>query len=475
MSFDAFIAYQARLQPGAVAVATPSGSLSFAELDAMVNRFAAALTPLGLSDRAICAVQFGNAVTHWLVVLALARLGVASACANDAAAPFRITDQPGEGGNTFVATDQWVQTVSKCQPAVRPSAARDETSPGRILLSSGTTGVQRRVSLSWQLIDRNTRNALIAYGPVDPGPWLLEPGIDTAMGFTITLAAWATGHAVVFRGGLDLADSLARFAPALVGLVPVQLQHMLDSLPATFAPIESMRILVAGGLLSPALARAARRRLTPDLRIFYAASECGAVTIGDSRLLDHQEGAVGYALPGVTVEIIDEAGQLVRDGRRGEIRIRSDRLGQAYPGDAGATSPVFRDGWFHPGDLGRRLEDGLLLIEGRIDDLMNIGGVKILPGHIEALLRECQGVADVAAFALPDPDRVGQWCLAVVVQAEFDRDLAVENIRRRLPSLPMAYLVFVSAIPRNVMGKVDRAILCGIARTQIGAPPATPH
>ena len=459
--FDVFITYQARLQPDRNAVVTPGGSLTFGELDVMINRFARALAEVGIPGNAIVAVRVGNAVTHWLVLLGLSRLGIASACAADAAASFRIDDQePPEGGHVFYASDAWVSATWAGSGEAVSVGRLPVSGLGRVLLSSGTTGQPKRVGLDWAMIDANVRNAVLVYGGGAGSPWLVEMGIDTVFGFTVPLAAWAAGHAVHVRGGADLVDTLLRSPVGLLGMIPLQLADTLERLPKRFRPLPGCRLIMTGGRLSAALAQEARLRLTPDVRLVYGASECGIATMADAAWLGEHAGVAGYAVPGVTVEIVDDAGRPVGAGVQGLVRIRSNRVVGRYL-DAG--SGAFRDGGFYPGDLGKLFEDGLLVVDGRADDLMNLGGVKVLPGVVEAALLACPGVADVAAFAVPTAAGLHQCWVALVRGAGFDQDAVVGQVAASLPWLPPLRLVAVERLPRNAMGKVERAALVAAA------------
>lgn len=160
--FDAFITYHVRQLPERNAIVTPGGSLTFAELDAMVNRFARAPAELGVSPDAVVAVQLANPVTHWLVLLALCRLGIAAACGAGPAATLRIPDQalvPGVA-DAFHASDDWVRSVSVASPEPLAPARPNSARLGRVLLSAGTTGVQKRIGVSWALLSTDTGTAL---------------------------------------------------------------------------------------------------------------------------------------------------------------------------------------------------------------------------------------------------------------------------------------------------------------------------
>src|SRR3954469_21304338 len=140
--FAAFVTYHAVHHPNRSAVITPRGAMTFSELDAMVTRFARAFDAMNLPADSIAAVRFANPVTHWLLVLALARIGVASACAADRSASLLITDQPEPANSdaSFPASDDWGNAVWAGGPQPYRPARPPQDQVGRVLLSSGTTG-----------------------------------------------------------------------------------------------------------------------------------------------------------------------------------------------------------------------------------------------------------------------------------------------------------------------------------------------
>jgi acyl-CoA synthetase (AMP-forming)/AMP-acid ligase II len=129
-----------------------------------------------------------------------------------------------------------------------------------------------------------------------------------------------------------------------------------------------------------------------------------------------------------------------------------------YIGEPEATAERFRDGWFYTNDVGRRLPDGRIVLEGRADERMNLGGGKFMPGVLEAAALECAGVRDCAAFAAPDEAGLDVCWLAVVADPAFDRAGLVPHLAR-YPNLPPPKFAWIDAIPRNAMGKVERTKL----------------
>ena len=133
---------------------------------------------------------------------------------------------------------------------------------------------------------------------------------------------------------------------------------------------------------------------------------------------------------------------------------------ESYLDDPEATARMFRDVWFYPGDLGILHAPGRLEVIGREDDLLNIGGRKILPEELEDRIRERAAVGDVGVCALPNTDGIDEVWVAVVYDAPDDRDI---RIRLRPAFVDFIYghahLVKLAAVPRTATGKIKRADL----------------
>jgi len=171
-------------------------------------------------------------------------------------------------------------------------------------------------------------------------------------------------------------------------------------------------------------------------------------------------GAVGRELPGVSVDIVDEAGRPTAAGEPGELRVRTPQMFSAYHGDAAATAASFdEEGRFRTGDTGTRDADGVIRLLGRTSiDIIKSGGYKLSALEIEAVLLEHPAVAEVAVTGEPDPtwgERVTAWVVARG-PAPTLADLQTFARERLAPyKLPRA-LEVVAELPRNAMGKVQK-------------------
>lgn len=164
--------------------------------------------------------------------------------------------------------------------------------------------------------------------------------------------------------------------------------------------------------------------------------------------------------PGVELELVDEAGRPVPEGEEGIVRIRNAVLASGYVGLPELTALVFRDGWFHPGDLARWSVDGNFEVTGRINDQFNIGGVKVNAALMDHRLQGVEGVRDAACFMAPTED--GPRLTAFV---EYEPGALEHEVQERawlalvaLGGTEMVPKRFLKSdfIPRTPTGKVDR-------------------
>jgi acyl-coenzyme A synthetase/AMP-(fatty) acid ligase len=141
--------------------------------------------------------------------------------------------------------------------------------------------------------------------------------------------------------------------------------------------------------------------LSDRLVFGYGSTETGLTAIGPANLVDGVPGAAGYKVPWADMQIVGEDHQPLPVGAIGRVRVRSDEMVTGYmDGDAISGAGSFHDGWFYPGDMGPIKADGLFVLEGRSDDVLNVGGVKISAWTVEEKLMDEAGVREAAACTL---------------------------------------------------------------------------
>jgi acyl-CoA synthetase (AMP-forming)/AMP-acid ligase II len=164
---------------------------------------------------------------------------------------------------------------------------------------------------------------------------------------------------------------------------------------------------------------------------------------------------------GLSVRIVDD-GRTCARGTTGEIWFHGPAVVRGYLQDTEATSNTFVDGWVRSGDLGSLDEQGNLTIEGRIKDLINRGGEKISPEHVEEVLTSHPEVAEAAVFGVPD-DLYGERVAALVVPcggSDVDSADLASYSRERLSAFEIPERIIVTdKLPMTAKGSIDRSKL----------------
>lgn len=337
--------------------------------------------------------------------------------------------------------------------------------PGRaelLIATSGSSGEPKQVMLSEANLEAAVR-ASRSRIPLAPGDiWLACLPLQHIGGMAIFYRCAEAGAAVLLHQGFDAARvraDMERHGVTHVSLVPAMLARLLEG----GAPPASLKhALVGGGPLSENLARRAQAAgwpICPSYGMSEAASQVATLAALPP---DWREGMVGQPLPGMEVAIVDENKQPVAG--EGRIRIRGPMAMAGYANPAGETGHgLDDDGWFSTGDRGCLDAHGNLLVLGRSDDVLVSGGVNVHPAEVEKLLLACPGVSDVAVTAVADEtwgDRV-----AALLVGEAHVEAVQAWSRENMPShLRPRLFVAVPDLPRNLMGKLERARLPALAR-----------
>ena len=194
----------------------------------------------------------------------------------------------------------------------------------------------------------------------------------------------------------------------------------------------------------------------------YGMTELG-MALGNPLHGERRAGTVGVPFPGVEARIVDEHGQALEEGEAGELQIRGPNVFAGYFGRPEATAASFTpDGFFRTGDVAVR-ERGYYRLLGRASvDIIKTGGFKVSALEIEETLREHPAIAEVAVVGLPDAEWGERVAAAVVLSA--GHALSLEQLREFGKERIAAYkvpsrLFCLAALPRNVMGKVEKPAL----------------
>lgn len=321
-----------------------------------------------------------------------------------------------------------------------------------ILYTSGTTGRSKGAMLTHQNLLSNARVLVEAWRFTDADILLHALPIFHTHGlFVACNVSFLSGGSMIFLPSFDVKTVLAQMPRATVMMgVPTFYTRLLEQEHLDFA---HMRLFTSGS--APLLAQTHRDFAARTGHVIlerYGMTETNMNT-SNPYAGERRAGTVGQALGGVGVRLSH-----VVDGV-GMIEVQGPNVFAGYWQMPEKTAAEFTaDGWFITGDLGTLDADGYLSIVGRSKDLVISGGYNIYPKEVEMVLDACEGVVESAVIGLPHPD-LGEAVFAVIVGAPdvaaVAQVLAGQLARFKLPK----GMVVVDALPRNTMGKVQKAEL----------------
>jgi acyl-CoA synthetase (AMP-forming)/AMP-acid ligase II len=477
---DAFL-FQARHQPTVVAISIPGtrhNAVSYGRLESYVNNVGCRAVSLGLRHGDVVAIAVDDPVIHLAFVLGLTRIGVVTLSTTTPRFPAEIridaaiTDKPGDfqnAGRVILADQSWIMGAGHAPRIEVDASYNGGAAPARIILTSGTTGDQKAVLLSHEMMLRRLQAYDAAFGNVVPtcSRFFLDIGLTASFGYTWALYVLARGGAIFLRS-TDPAETIQAFdlynvqcmiaAPSGVA----EFLDYYDRSPEARCPFEVM--LASGSLLSRSLSERVRARMCANLVATYGATEISPVAAAIAHRIAHINGAVGYLAPWVQAEAVGEDDQPVQPGKQGIIRMRGHTCVDGYLGNPPGSDSIFRSGWFYPGDIGTITDERLLIISGRQQAVINIGGNKISSETIEAVIGTFPGVIHCAAFSRPNELGIEQIWAIVTSSGNLDLAALRKHCSQSLaaPFVPVKILQ-VQQIPLNEMGRLDRKMLPELA------------
>lgn len=451
---------------GRPAVIDAAGALGFGELGAQVERLAGWLDAHGLRPGDTVAIALADERRHLLTSLALLRLGCpqVSLASHDPPA-FRdelvakcrvaaIVSEEETAGRAPLIRPDFDAAASPSYRAGRDLPLPDEETVALLLTGSGTTGRSKVVPQTHRsvLLQARTRKT-----PNDRGTEYILSSIEFLYPRKHRLRSAVTGHTSLFRKAelAEVPDICRRFGVDSLRLSPPQAQALIDIADTARLP-EGLPVFVGGSRISGAMRAAFQRRQTRSLHVEYGATEVGNIAVAGPELHERLPDSVGRPLPGVALEVVDEADRPLPPGVEGLLRIRTPGMATRYLDDEALSARAFRDGWYYGGDRGLLNDEGIVVFGGRADDMMILNSINIFPAEIETLAETFPGVAECAAFPMRSPVHGDIPMLAVVRSGECDLGALMVFCRQRLGIRAPRKVVDLGALPRSAEGKVLR-------------------
>lgn len=325
----------------------------------------------------------------------------------------------------------------------------------RIATTSGTTGAKKHILKTRRMLNAAIDSYDLAMRPV-AGEFTYVCAYSSAINGVYTDLV----RALKFANRIRFVSSFTQFIAGCQSgrcyafLLTREAEKLAAVCRDAALNLDMYYVDVTGSGVSPALEAALQAHVTPWVVNVYSSNESSTIAYRVQG-----QGDV-YAVPsGVEVQIVDEAWRPVAPGAVGRICARSDLVARSYLWDEALTERHFRDGWFMMSDLGRMPEPGKLLVIGRTDDMLNIGGEKVAPYPIEQRVKAVPGISDAVLLAVQNGAAAGMLCVVVEAEPGQDASALIERVADAVRRGP-AFVVRVEArFPRTATGKVRRDVL----------------
>jgi long-chain acyl-CoA synthetase len=370
---------------------------------------------------------------------------------SDAAGAECIVTKPGE----------FEQMLGEAEP-VEEVVDRADDDAAVIIYTSGTTGTPKGATLMHSNL---ASGAEVARDLVDAGPdWVCLGTLPLFHVFGMNSVMNTAFHA---RGLLTL---LPRFEPGKT-LEIIQRDHVnsFAGVPTMYSALlhhpgredydlSSLDLCVSGGSAMPVeLLHGFDEEFGAKVLEGYGLSE--TTGMGSFNLPDRERkpGSIGVPVGGMEFKLVDDDGNEVGPGERGEVVMRGPFVMKGYWNKPDATEEVMKGGWFHTGDIGEVDDDGYYFIVDRKKELVIRGGYNVYPREIEEVLYSHPAVREAAVLGIPHDDLGEEVAAAVALKegSEATPEEIRDYVKERVAAYKYPRVVWLAAdLPKTSTGKI---------------------
>ncbi|MBI1295983.1 AMP-binding protein [bacterium] len=492
------------------AVKTSTRALSYAELNGLANQIAHMLLATCASPIQTVALCFEIGAPLVTAMVAITKLGRCQVVLDPKAPPERnayilddaqvnviLTDQESLGeANRYATPQRLILNVDKLDPHASTENLGLSIAPEqivRLIYTSGSTGQPKGVG-------HRQRNLLYELLKISNVIHLSQEDrqlLHSRNGFGAIFRSLLSGATVYpfdikRQGFLALAQWMAQEEITILQTVPTVMHHFTGTLEGNRTFPHLRLVILSGEALYRQQAAQAIKRFPGSILMNTLGSQESyyyrVYFIDHNISFPDERVAVGYALPGSEVQLVDNEGKPVVAGEIGEIKVISRYLAAGYWRKPELTATRFLEDptdsegrHFLTGDLGQMLPDGQLLYWGRKDYQIKVRGFQVDVNDVEKALHNVHGI-DAAAVTVATDNDGATRLIAYIATSPSAATMTASSLRRQLTLILPEYMipsvfVFLEALPITAMGKVNRQALPTptSARPQLDVPIVAPR
>jgi acetyl-CoA synthetase len=377
--------------------------------------------------------------------------------------------------------DGLAETLARAAEAQTPAATGSED-PALLSYTSGTTGAPKGALHAQRVLSGHLPGVRLVhdFAPVEgdrfwtPADWAWMGGLCNVMMPALAWGAPLVSHRMEKFDPERALRLIATERVANVFLPPTALR-LMRAAPDPRRWAGSLRTVGSGGeALGTETLDWGREALGLTIHEFYGQTECNMVLANNSAVMPVKPGAMGRAVPGYDIAVLDGDGCVLPSGETGEIAVR--RGGAAmflqYWNKPDKTAEKFSGDWMRTGDEGRIDDEGYVFFVSRTDDVITSSGYRIGPTEIEDCLTAHPAVSLAAVVGLPDPVRTEAVTAFVTLRPGVSRDTEladalIAHVRERLGAhLAPRAVRFADSLPTTTTGKLMRREVKRLALAQ---------
>ena len=453
---------EARSRPGKRVLLSDGGTVDWRGLEGRAGALAASLAAGGIGRGSRVALGLDDPAELVIALFAALKAGATVLPLNP-----RLTSGERKRILADFAPDRVVEAPVTGE-ADFPAIAAEPGDIAIVLYTSGSTGDPKGVLLSQEAVAfalESWRGPVMDLGEDDVSLSALPLAHSLGI-FGSVLAPLLSGGSVAFLARFDPEDALAAIERHRVSVFPgvaTMFRRVLDSEALARTDLSSLRYALSGAAPCPwELAGQWRERTGVRIVRGYGMTELfRPISYRAADPADLPD-AIGRAVPGVALRVVDDGGSALGPGETGELWIDSPARMTGYLGRPGDTAQAFEGRWFRTGDLATVSPEGYVRIVGRRKDMILRGGYTVAPGEVEAVLLSHPAVAEAAVIGVPDDD-LGED-VAAFVSLKRPGGVAAEEIvafcRDRMAGYKYPRHIRIEpALPKGPAGKILKARL----------------
>ena len=475
MNIINFLENNVRNHPKKIAIFSDDEKITYERLEKDVKKIALILSKQNKQD--VVSLISGNSISFIISYLGIIKAGKIVHIAPPNISENNLVKQiDSAGSNLIICSEKVAENISKFSKITVPILKFSdfdkisnfeeqdfkENKIAHLIYTSGTTSEPKGVAITHSMIEFTTKNIVEILGYTNSDVDVLPLPLYHSFGLGCVHTSITIGSTLILHEDATdlqkLLDSIKKFNAKTIAAIPATLTKFLKFDKTNLAKyFSNVRLIITNSTVIPKHTIESFREILENgyLATYYGLTEASRSTFMLFQEDTTRDESVGKPAPGVSIKIDSE------DNSPGEIMIKGNNVISKYWKNIDADKNL-NDGWVRTGDNGILDNENFLFLKGRKDEIVNVGGEKVVPYEIEEVVKQLSGVEDVVAFGIEN-EIFGQVIkLHVVKSLESDLDKSkilihcIKNLEKfKIPTK----IEFVENIPKTSYGKVKRFML----------------